>query len=306
MSKALIFGITGQDGSYMAELLLGKGYEVHGFIRRSSTGNTKNIDHILDKITLHWGDLSDSLSIENAIKDSSPDEIYNQADQDLASRSWNTPKYNVDITGGAVGEILRLIRGTSIKLLQPISAHIFGRASESPQNESTSHNPISPYACAKAMALNLCRMYRELDVFVSCPILYNHVSPKQNEEYFISKLVNSAKRIKLGLQDKVKFGDLSTPIDVGYAPEFVEAEWQILQLSKPDDFIIGTGESITPQELTDYVFEKLGLSKDKLAVDELLFRPVKNISLLADYSKAQKTFGFVPKTKGLKIIDKFI
>ena len=137
MSKALIFGITGQDGSYMAELLLGKGYEVHGFIRRSSTGNTKNIDHILDKITLHWGDLSDSLSIENAIKDSSPDEIYNQADQDLASRSWNTPKYNVDITGGAVGEILRLIRGTSIKLLQPISAHILAEDRKSTRLNSS-------------------------------------------------------------------------------------------------------------------------------------------------------------------------
>src|SRR3990167_7728887 len=160
MPKALIFGITGQDGSYLAEVLLEKGYEVHGFIRRSATGNTRNIDHILNKLTLHWGDLSDSLSIRNAIEKSNPDEIYNEADQDLASRSWDTPKYNADITGGAVGEILRIIRGTKIKFLQPISSHVFGKAEYSPQHEFTPHAPVSTYACAKAMALNLCRMYR--------------------------------------------------------------------------------------------------------------------------------------------------
>ena len=304
--KALILGITGQDGSYMAEFLLSKGYEVHGLIRRSATGNTKNIKHILDKITLHWGDLSDSLSIQNAILKSNPDEIYNEADQDLASRSWDTPKYNVDVTGGAVGEILRLIMGTKIKFLQPISSHIFGQAEESPQNENTAHAPVSPYACAKAMALNLCRMYRGLGVFVSCPILFNHISPRQNEEYFISKLVNSALRIQKGEQEKVGFGDLFTPIDVGFAPEFVEAEWKILQLDKPDDFIIGTGVLTTPADMVAYVFDKLNLDRKSVEFNSGLVRPAKNKPLVADYSKAKQTFGFEPKTKGLEVIDKFL
>lgn len=303
--RALILGITGQDGSYMAELLLDKGYEVHGLIRRSATGNTRNIDHILNEITLYWGDLTDTLSLQDAIVESLPDEIYNMADQDLASRSWDTPKYNMDVTGAAVGEILRIIKGTKIKFLQPISSHIFGRAGQYPQYEDSIHAPASPYACAKAMALNLCRMHRELGTFVSCPILYNHVSPRQNEDYLISKLIRSLRRIAKGEQKKVKFGDLSSPIDVGYAPEFVEAEWKILQQDEPGDFIIGTGQLTVPQDLVDYVLKKEGLTWDVIEIDKGLFRPTKNFLLRANYTKARETFGFEPKIKGQKLIDKF-
>lgn len=302
--KALILGITGQDGSYLAELLLSKGYEVHGMIRRSATGNTKNIDHILHKIHVHWGDLADTLSMQRIIEDVQPDEFYNEADQDLASRSWFVPNYNYDVTGSAVGEILRILQKyPKIKFLQPISSNIFGVTNEVPQNENTAHNPKSPYACAKALALNMVRMYREQGVFASTAILYNHESPRRTEEYVTRKITKSVGRIKRGEQSELKLGDLSAKIDWGWAPEYVEAEWNILQLDKPDDFIIATGEVHSVKEFVVKAFEAADLFWESyVQVDSGLMRPASNSVLCGDYSKAKRVFGFEPKTKFDEIV----
>ena len=220
--KALIFGITGQDGSYMAELLLDKGYEVHGLIRRSATGNKRNIVHILDKITLHKGDLADATSLYRVITTVKPDELYNFADQDHVSWSYDSPDYSSDITGAAVGRILEIIRQVNpkIKFFQPISSNMFGKVVQSPQTEETALRPQSPYACAKAYAYLLCRYYRDVfNLFASTAIFYNHESPRRTEEYVTRKITKAAACIKLGLQKKLLLGDLSLGVDFGYAPD---------------------------------------------------------------------------------------
>lgn len=305
MKKALIFGITGQDGSYLAELLLSKGYEVHGMIRRVSVGNTKNIEHIKDKLHLHHGDLSDVLSLKKIIDDVSPDELYNQADQDLAYRSWDISHYNSEVTGGAVGEILKMIRDKNIKFLQPISSNIFGEAEETPQRENTPHNPRSPYACAKAFALNYVRMYRELGVFASTAILYNHESPRRTDEYVTRKITLAVAAIRAGKQDKLHLGDLSAKIDWGWSPEYVEAEWNILQLDKPGDFIICTGEAHTVQEFVEESFRIAGLDwKQYVVTDPNLVRKISTSTLIGDTTRAKEAFGFNPKIKFHEVVKK--
>jgi GDPmannose 4,6-dehydratase len=303
--KALIFGIGGQDGSYTAEMLLRKGYEVHGMLRRSSTGNTKNIEGILDKVTIHWGDLSDPLSMEKIIDDVQPDEFYNQADQDLASRSWVVPNYNYDVTGSAVGAILRILKKyPSVRYLQPISSNIFGVPDVVPQDEETPHRPQSPYACAKSMAFHLVRMYREQGVKASTAILYNHESLRRTEEYVTRKVTKAVARIKHGKQDKLFLGDLSGKIDWGWAPEFVEAEWEILQ-QEPDDFILATGEVHTVEDMVRTAFQIADMDwTDYVVQDKKFFRPASNGVLMGDYSKAKRTFGFDPKMRFFDIIEK--
>ena len=200
--KALILGITGQDGSYMAELLLGKGYEVHGMIRRSATGNKRNIKPVVDKITLHKGDLADTTSLYRIINEVKPDELYNFADQDHVSWSYDSPDYSADITGAAVGRILEIMKqiGPKIKFFQPVSSNMFGKVDETPQTEKTALNPQSPYACAKAFAFLLTRYYRDVfGLFASVAIFYNHESPRRGPEYVTRKITGSAARIKLGM-----------------------------------------------------------------------------------------------------------
>lgn len=299
--RALILGISGQDGSFLAELLLEKGYEVHGMVRRSSTGNTGNIESIKDRLILHRGDLADTTSLYRIISEVRPQEIYNEADQDHVGWSFEVPDYSYDITGAAVGRILEAIRQVdpTIKFFQPCSSNMFGKAVETPQNEETPFRPQSPYACAKVLAYVLARHYREAyNMFVATGIFYNHESPRRFEEYVTRKITKAAARIKLGLQDKLTLGDLSSRVDWGYAKEYVEASWSIMQLGGPDDFVIATGEVHSVREWLDTAFEVVGLNADSyIETDKSLFRPAVNTLLIGDATKARRTFGFAPKMK---------
>ena len=304
--KALIFGITGQDGSYLAELLLKKGYEVHGLLRRSSTGNTKNIEHIINKISIHRGDLADTTSIYRVINSVKPDEIYNEADQDHVSWSYDSVDYSCDITGAAVARILEIIKQTlpNAKFFQPLSSNIFGKAIETPQNENTAFNPQSPYAAAKVFAYVLCQYYREVfGIWVSTGIFYNHESERRTEDYVTRKITSGVAKISLGLQEKLYLGNLDTLIDFGYAPEYMEAAWNIMQLDYANDYIISTGEAHTVKEFLDEAFSIVGLKPDDyVEFDPKYARPSDTSLLIGDTSKAEKAFGYKPKVKFKKLV----
>lgn len=306
MTKALILGINGQDGSYLAEVLLGKGYEVHGVIRRTATGNTKNIEPILDRIQLHFGDLADPISLYNIINQTRPHEIYNEADQDHAGISFMIPAYNFDVTGAAVGRLLEIVRqiDTSIKFFQPVTSNMFGLTTECPQNEQTLFNPMNPYACSKVFAHSLCQMYRQaFGMFVCVGIFYNHESPRRTESYVTRKITRSVARIKGGMQDKLVLGDLSAHIDWGYSKEYMEAAWQIMQLDRPDTFVIGTGEARSVKEFVDEAFAYVGLDQQHyVETSQQFFRPAQNSILQADITKAQETFGFNPRVKFKELV----
>ncbi len=299
--KALILGIGGQDGSYLAEFLLKKGYEVHGLIRRSATGNTKNIDHLLKEITLHPGDLADVPSMFRIITEAKPDEIYNEADQDHAGWSYKLVDYASDITGGAPGRILEIIRQVNpkIKYFQPLTSNMYGLTETEKQNEETPFNPQSPYACAKVYAYYLTRYYRNVHgLFASSATFFNHESPRRTDSYVTRKITKAAARISLGLQDKLTLGDIEPRIDFGFAGEYMEAAWNILQLDHADDFVIGTGEAVSVRDFMEEAFKAVGLkAADHVTIDQSLFRPGKTSTLIADYTKAKKAFGYEPKIK---------
>lgn len=301
MKKALILGINGQDGSFLAELLLSKGYKVHGLIRRTAKDNLQNIKEIINDIHLHYGDLSDSISIQKAILSSKPDEIYNEADQDHAGISFEIPSYNFDVTGAAVGRILEIIKNTNkkIKYFQPVTSNMFGKAKSFPQNEKTPFYPLNPYACAKVFAYYICQMYRNnYNMFISTAIFYNHESERRTENYVTRKITKTAVRISLGLEKKLILGDISAKIDWGYAKEYMEVAWKIMQASKPDNYIIGTGIETSVEDFVKKTFKYLNLDYKKyLRTSKKFERPSKNLSLIADYSKAKKKFGFEPKIK---------
>lgn len=314
MKKALILGVTGQDGSYLAEILLEKGYEVHGVVRRSATGNTRNIDHlIIDskmfncRFFLHRGDLADPTSLYRIVNSIRPHEIYNEADQDHVSWSYDMVGYSVDITGTAVGRILEIIRqiDTSIRYFQPCTSNMFGLTESVMQNEATPFNPQSPYACAKAMAFYLVRYYRNaFGIFASTAILYNHESPRRMPEYVTRKITQAVARIVCGKQDKLILGDTSAYIDWGYAREYMEAAWQILQLDKPDDFVIATGEAHSVKEWVEKAFFVVNLKPNNyVTIDPKLLRPTKTSALIGDIAKAKKIFGFDPKVKFEKLVN---
>jgi len=297
----------------LAEFLLGKGYEVHGMIRRSATGNTKNIAHlindpnIMDKVFfLHKGDLADVTSLYRVIKEVNPDELYNEADQDHVSWSFAMPDYSYNITGAAVGRILEIIKQVNpkIKFFQPCSSNMFGQAKESPQTENTGFNPQSPYACAKVLAYTIVRHYREAyGIFASNAIFYNHESSRRTEEYVTRKITKGVAKIKAGLQHELALGSLDAKIDWGYAPEYMETAWKILQLEKPDDFVIATGEVHSVQEFVDEAFKSVDLdSKDYVTIDERFLRPAQTSTLIGDTTKAKNTFGFEPQVKFKELI----
>jgi len=264
MKKALILGVTGQDGSYLAEVLLEKGYEVHGMIRRSATGNTINIEHLITnseifqkRFFIHRGDLADVTSLYRIINTARPNEIYNEADQDHVSWSYDMVAFSADITGAAVGRILEIIKQVDpkIRYFQPCTSNMFGKTETEIQSEETPFNPQSPYACAKAMAYYLTRYYRHnFGIFASTAILYNHESPRRTVEYVTRKITKAVARIACDKQDKLVLGDLTAKIDWGYSREFMEAAWQMLQLNEPDDFIIATGEGHTVKEFVEEAF----------------------------------------------------
>lgn len=327
MKKALIFGLTGQDGSHIAELLLEKGYEVHGLVRHSATGNTKNIQHILNKIVLHKGDLADSTSLYRVISTVNPDELYNFADQDHVGWSYDSVDYSSDITGAAVGRILEIIKQTNpkIRFLQPVSSNIFGKALEAPQTENTPLYPMSPYACAKAFAYHLARYYREtFNIFVTVAIFYNHESERRTEEYVTRKITKAVACIAKGQQNKLWLGDISNKIDFGHSQDYVEAAWNTLQLEKPDDFIICTGEPHSVREFVEEAFRcikielawkgeglnEVGYDKktgvEYVGFDPKFFRPSKTAALQGDASKAKKMFGFNPKVLFKDLVKRMI
>lgn len=314
MKKALILGVTGQDGSYLAEILLEKGYQVHGMLRRSATGNTRNIEHLIQdrkifnrNFFLHRGDLLDPTSLFRIINSLRPQEIYNEADQDHVSWSYDMVGYSADITGAAVGRILEIIRqiDPKIRYFQPCTSNMFGMTTTAMQNEATPFNPQSPYACAKVFAYYITRYYRQaFGMFASSAILYNHESPRRTPEYVTRKITQSVVRIALGKQKKLILGDLNARIDWGYSKEYMDGAWQILQLDKPDDFVIATGEAHTVREWVEAAFAVVKLKPDKyLVTDPKLIRPTKTSTLIGDITKAGKTFGFKPKVKFKALIE---
>ena len=306
--RILIFGVTGQDGSYMLDLLIKKKYEIHGLIRKSATGNTKNIDHIINnnkifnkQFFLHRGDLLDIGSISTVIKKVKPDEIYNFADQDHVGWSFEIPSYSFRTTALSVIEILEILKnkGKKIKYFQPISSNIFGLTNSKSQNEETIPNPNSIYALAKATALQACKMYSRIyNLFICGAIYYNHESPKRSEDYVSKKIVKSACEIYYGEKKSLYLGNLKAKIDWGYAKDYVECAWKITQLKKPEFFVIATGKVYSVEYFVKNCFSYVGLNYKKyLKIDKKLLRPSKTNVLIGDASKAEKIFNYKIKTK---------
>ena len=307
--KALITGITGQDGSYLAELLLDKGYEVHGIVRRSSSFNTDRIDHIYRdphetdaKLFLHYGDLTDGQNLTNLVLDVKPDEIYNLGAQSHVRVSFDAPAYTVQVVGiGALNvlEAARQLNKTHLtKVYQASSSEMFGDVIETPQPESTPFQPQSPYACAKVYAFHQTVNYRHAyDLFAVNGILFNHESPRRGETFVTRKITRAATRIKLGLQNKLFLGNLDAKRDWGYAKDYVEGMWRMLQHSEPDDFVLATGETQTIRQFLDYSFGRLDLDWAKyVEIDPRYFRPTEVNLLLGDPSKAKDLLGWTPQT----------
>ncbi len=305
MKKALITGVTGQDGSYLAELLLSKGYEVHGIIRRASTFNTGRIGHIYvdphskkAKLFLHYGDISDAEQINNIIFNIKPDEVYHLAAQSHVRVSFDIPEYTGNITGLGTTRILEAIRrsGRKIKFYQASSSELFG-SSLPPQSETTPFQPQSPYACAKLYAYWLTRNYRDgYKIFACNGILFNHESPRRGETFVSRKVTRAVANIVAGKQDKLYLGNLAAKRDWGFAPEYAEMMWRILQEDKPGDYVIGTGGSNSVKDLVKESFDYVGLKWEKyVAIDPRYFRPTEVNNLIADARKMRKAFKWQPK-----------
>jgi len=302
--KALITGITGQDGSYLSEFLLSKEYEVHGIIRRASTPNTKNIDHILNKVNLHFGDLSDGVSLARVILNEEPDEIYNLGAQSHVRVSFDSPEYTGNVVGLGVTRILEAMRHLpKIKLYQASTSEMFG-GSPPPQNENSLFKPRSPYSIAKLYAYWMTRNYREAyNMFICNGILFNHESPRRSESIVSKKISKAAARIKKGLQDRLALGNLDAQRDWGYAPEYVEAMWLMLQRDTPDDYVIGTGETHTVREFVEEAFSYVNLNWEAYVdFDSTLLRPTEVDILLADTSKAKEKLSWEARVKFKELV----
>jgi GDPmannose 4,6-dehydratase len=319
---ALITGITGQDGSYLAELLLEKGYEVWGVIRRSSSFNTGRIDHLYQdpheanvRLRLHYGDLGDASSINQILKQVRPDEIYNLGAQSHVKVSFDIPEYTGDVTGLGVTRILEAIRdlGLNAKFYQASSSELYGKVVETPQKETTPFHPRSPYAAAKAYAFYITQNYREsYGMFAVNGILFNHESPRRGETFVTRKVTRAAARIKLGLQAKLYLGNLDAKRDWGFAGDYVEAMWLMLQAEKPDDYVVATGETHSVREFCEVTFNHIGLplkwegegvnergvgpdGRTLIEIDPRYFRPAEVDLLLGDASKAKRELNWQPK-----------
>jgi GDPmannose 4,6-dehydratase len=307
MKKALITGVTGQDGSYLAELLLSKGYEVHGIIRRASTFNTARIDHIFTdphepetRFFLHHGDLSDSEQTSNIIYNIQPDEVYHLGAQSHVRVSFDIPEYTGNITALGTTRILEIIRrsGRNIKLYQASSSEMFGNA-KPPQNEETPFQPRSPYAAAKVYSYWMTVNYRDgYHLFACNGILFNHESPRRGETFVTRKVTKAIANILAGKQNVLYLGNLGSKRDWGYAPEYVEMMFRVLQLDKPEDFIIGTGEAHLVREFVERAFSYAGLnSEEYVKIDPRYFRPTEAEELVADPEKAERILGWNPRVK---------
>lgn len=334
MKKALITGITGQDGSYLAELLLSKGYEVHGMIRRSSSFNTERINHIYRDphekdvhMFLHYGDLNDASSINMLLRNIQPDEIYNLGAQSHVRVSFDVPEYTGEVDGLGTVRILEGIRETGLttKFYQASSSELYGKVVETPQKETTPFYPRSPYACAKAYAFYITQNYREsYGMHASNGILFNHESPRRGETFVTRKITRAAARIKLGMQDCLYLGNLDAKRDWGFAGDYVEAMWLMLQQEQAEDYVIATGETYAVRTFAEKVFERLGMplawegtgTSEKgidsktgntvIQIDPKYFRPAEVDLLLGDPTKAQKLLGWELKTSFDQLVNMMV
>ena len=330
MKKALITGITGQDGSYLAEFLLGKGYEVHGIIRRASTFNTKRIDHIYQdpheenvKLHLHYGDLTDASNLSRLVEKINPDEIYNLAAQSHVAVSFDMPEYTTDVDAMGTLRLLDAIKESEIntKFYQASTSELYGEVQEMPQTEATPFNPQSPYAVAKLYAYWIVKNYREAyDMHAVNGILFNHESPRRGKRFVTRKITRAAARIAKGNQDKLYLGNLNAKRDWGYAKDYVRMMWMMLQEEEPDDYVVATGETHTVREFAEYAFKHTGVElewkgegvdekgidketgKVLVEVDPQYFRPAEVDILLGDPSKAKEKLGWEPKVKFEKLV----
>lgn len=318
MKKALITGITGQDGSYLAELLLGKGYEVHGIIRRVSVPTTQRIEHIRDKLIIHDGDMSDSASITRIIAGIQPDEIYNLAAQSHVQGSFDVPEYTGDVDALGVLRILEAVHTSGLekktRIYQASTSELYGDVEECPQNEKTPFHPFSPYAVAKQYGFWMVKEYRAAyNIFAANGILFNHESERRGENFVTRKITRAVGRIACGLQDHIELGNLDSKRDWGYAKDYVECMWLILQQDKPDDFVIATGVQHTVREFAELAFKYIGIElewkgtgidekgydkktgKMLVCVNEKWYRPTDVVNLLGDPTKAKTVLGWNPQ-----------
>jgi len=300
IKRALITGITGQDGSYLAELLLEKGYEVHGMVRRSSSETFQRLEAFRDAIELHTGDLLDQRSLVDVLRACEPDEIYNLAAMSFVAASWSQPVLTAEFTGTGVTRMLEAMREVSpeARFYQASSSEMFGQVLEVPQRESTPFYPRSPYGVAKAYGHFITVNYREsYDLFACSGILFNHESPRRGLEFVTRKVTHAAAAIKLGLQQDLALGNLDAERDWGYAEDYVEAMWMMLQRDQPEDYVIATGETHSVRELVDIAFDRVGLAPEHhVRVDERFLRPAEVEQLIGDSSKAREELGWKPRT----------
>ncbi len=312
MKRALITGVTGQDGSYLAEFLLSKGYEVYGIKRRSSSFNTDRIEHILkdpheeSKFRLEYGDLNDASSLNRIMRTIEPDEIYNLAAQSHVRVSFDIPEYTSEIAALGTLRLLEAIRDTGIetKFYQASSSEMFGKVRETPQNENTPFYPRSPYACSKVFAYWITVNYREsYDMFASNGILFNHESPRRGETFVTRKITMAIANILNGTQQKLYLGNLEAKRDWGYALDYVEGMWKMLQHKRPDDFVLATGVTHSVREFLDEAFTHVGLDAEKyVEIDPRYYRPAEVDCLIGDYSKAKKKLNWTPKVSFKQLV----
>jgi GDPmannose 4,6-dehydratase len=313
MKKALITGITGQDGSYLADLLVAKGYEVHGIIRRASTFNTARIDHLYQdphvngvRLFLHYGDLADAVNLTKLLYELQPDEVYNLGAQSHVRVSFDIPEYTADVTGVGTIRILEAIRESGVKprFYQASSSEMYGKVQEVPQTETTPFWPRSPYGCAKVFGYWATVNYREsYGLFASNGILFNHESPRRGETFVTRKISRAVAAIKLGLQNELYLGNMDAKRDWGYAPEYVEGMWRMLQADEPDDFVLATNETHTVKEFVQVAFDHVGLDWEKhVKYDARYERPAEVDLLIGDPAKAKKKLGWEPKVRFKELV----
>ena len=316
--RALITGVTGQDGSYLAELLLAKGYEVHGLRRRSSTFGTERIEHLIfgdnPKLHLHYGDLADGNGLMRLLREIEPHEVYNLAAQSHVRVSFDQPTYTADVTAVGTLRLLEAIRdvqddtGCQIRFYQASSSEMFGKVVETPQKETTPFYPRSPYGVAKVYSHWITINYREsYDLHASCGILFNHESPRRGETFVTRKITRAATRIKLGLQEKLCLGNLDAKRDWGFAGDYVEAMWLMLQQETPDDYVVATNELYSVRDFCEKTFRQLGLNyEDHVEIDPRYYRPAEVELLLGDSTKACEQLGWKPQTSFEELVEMMV
>lgn len=311
MKRALITGITGQDGSYLAELLLNQGYEVHGTIRRSSTVTTGRIAHILDRLTLHCADLLDQSCLNKLLKDVRPTEVYNLASQSFVPTSWDQPEFTTSVTGLGCLRVLEAIKQAglaSTRFYQASTSEMFGEVAETPQNEQTPFHPRSPYGCAKCFAHYITQNYREsFGMFACSGILFNHESPRRGLEFVTRKITSSVARIARGMQSSLKLGNITARRDWGHAGDYVRAMWMMLQAKQPEDYVVATNTSFSIEEFAKAAFEQVNLRwEDFVVVDPTLARPAEVWLLQGDYSRIYKNLGWSPQTTISQLVEEMV